>query len=178
MFQTAHASQFGPRVSHASKDPWTSRVYGDRGLFAGGAQAPRGRTAPPQLRFKALRLVPITNLMSTFRDIALWVAGLLGAVAIYESVGAVGLTAWTVGVLAVSHSRNWSGTFPGDDPTPGERWSADPLCDERADSAHRAGGGHSHGCDPVGTCAHPGCGVSPQESQRSNCSRLARFNAA
>jgi hypothetical protein len=147
---------------------------------------------------KVLRRLPISRVMSTFRDAVAWIVALLGAVSIYESFGAVWLAGWTVGVMAFLHSRHWSGTFPGDGETRDAPWHAAPLRHEREDPEHRAGskergevdGGtastygrdqvtqHPHRFDAAAGCADPGGSVLRQDSQGLNSSHTARPNAA
>jgi hypothetical protein len=71
-------------------------------------EAPRGT-------FKPSAGEPIPISMPTVRMLVFWIVALLGAVLVYEPLGIPGLVAWTVGALAVRHSRNWEGAFPGDD---------------------------------------------------------------
>ena len=77
--------------------------------------------------------------MSTFRDTVAWIVALLGAIVIYESFGALWLAAWTVGVMAFVHSRNWSGPFPGDDATLDEQSQVFPLRHEYEGPEHGPG---------------------------------------
>lgn len=59
--------------------------------------------------------LPIVTVMATVRIIVFSAVALLGAVKIREPLGVPGLVVWTAGAMAVSHSRNWRGSFPGED---------------------------------------------------------------
>jgi hypothetical protein len=134
--------------------------------------------------------------MSTFRDTVAWVAGLLGAVAVYDSGGAVWLAAWTIGFMAFVHARHWTGTFPGEDDAfdapsqapplhhRGDHLGRDSAREPRAD-VDSGSGSASPGiqvsgqrCSATGDILPPRTGLSRQGAQDSNGSRAARFRAA
>lgn len=132
--------------------------------------------------------------MSTFRDTVTWVIALLGAVAVYDAFGHVWLAAWTVGVMAFVHSRNWSGTFPGDDVLDApdgapavfsvsehhERGGAERR-DVTAVVSPMAGSARAvppHRFDADGVCVHTGCGTSRRDTTGVPCRGVAGYKAA
>src|SRR5690606_25585794 len=103
------------------------------------------------------------------------------------------LAAWTVGVMAFVHSRNWSGAFPADNVldardesltlgAAGANHERPALHDDadaagvRADSSGRAAASR-HRLDTDGNCAHAPCSSS-HHARESACGKAAGCKAA